>query len=97
MINEIALARASRVPDPEADARQFIHVQIAQNQGSAGSCEPQRQDLPEWLLRKHAARLNWGQVSEYQVISREFAADYSNLLNPVRLARNVGLATKLRP
>ena len=50
-------------------------------------CE--HQELPEWLLRKHLHRLNWGQVSLYQKITPAFLADYRNNINMEKLSKNV--------
>lgn len=47
-------------------------------------CE--HQYLPEWLLRKHVGRLNWGQVSWYQVLSPQFVHDFNNRLNHIKLS-----------
>lgn len=49
-------------------------------------CE--HQELPEWILRKHLHRLNWGQVSLYQKITPAFLADYRNNINMEKLSKN---------
>ena len=49
-------------------------------------CEYQR--LPEWLMRKHSGRLDWGQVSWYQDMSLEFIEEFRGRLNEVKLEKN---------
>jgi hypothetical protein len=46
------------------------------------------QDLPEDLMRKNIDKLNWGQVSWYQMMSKEFLEEYSEMLNEIKLKFN---------
>lgn len=52
-------------------------------------CE--HQNLPEWLMRKYVDKLNWGQVSSYQSISKKFYDDYKHMLNEEKLKKNMFL------
>lgn len=45
-------------------------------------------DLPEWLMEKHVNKLNWGQVSWYQKMSKEFIEKFKARLNESKLRLN---------
>lgn len=49
-------------------------------------CE--HQPFPEWLMRKHIDKLDWGQVSWYQAMTPEFIKDYGHRLNMVKMQYN---------
>lgn len=46
------------------------------------------QDLPEWLMRENLNKLNWGQVSWYQDMSKEFIEEFDKMINKTKLANN---------
>lgn len=45
-------------------------------------------ELPEWLMEKHSKKLNWGQVSWYQNMSKEFVEKYKDRLNEYKFRLN---------
>jgi len=51
------------------------------------------QDLPEDLMRRNIDKLNWGQVSWYQMMSKNFLNEHDKMINKVKLNYN----TKLKP
>jgi hypothetical protein len=58
------------------------------------------QVLPDWLLRKHIDRLNWGQLSRYQDLSQAFESEFAARINDVKRGayraekRNTGTETR---
>ena len=43
------------------------------------------QKLSESMMRKHLKKLNWGQVSAYQVLPASFMEDFKDRLNFVKI------------
>jgi len=52
------------------------------------------QELPEWLMRKNINMLNWGQVSWYQEMSKEFLEEFDKMINKTKLVSNEKMRMK---
>jgi hypothetical protein len=46
------------------------------------------QELPEWLIRKHADKVYWGQISANQDLSPAFIQEFKSTLNMHKLEMN---------
>jgi len=49
------------------------------------------QVLPEWLMTRHKRKLNWGQVSWYQKMSKGFITENAQWINQIKLENNDAL------